>query len=108
MSPDGSNEQLAATNSLIDEIKALRDGTEELLILLEHIWQNREDLRFKVGVVVTGHGRDAIAETLCCYECDTDSPSSLVQALHDGWIDIACAEEAHGTNFVGWCPACQR
>jgi hypothetical protein len=103
-----SNDSSAATSNLIDEIKALGDSTEELLILLEHIWQNRDELRVKVSVVLGGNLREAVAETLCCYECDTASPSSLAQALHDGWIDIMSAEEAHGTNFVGWCPACQR
>src|SRR5438552_19212354 len=108
MHVERSGEQPALVTNLIDEIKALRDASEELFILLEHIWQNREDLRIKVSVVVNGEGREASAETLCCYECDMDSPDSLAQALHDGWIDITCAEEEHGTNFVGWCPSCQR
>jgi hypothetical protein len=99
---------LAATNSLIDEIKALRDSSEELLILLEHIWQNREDVRFNVSVVVTDHGREAMDESLCCYECNVDSPDSLAQALHDGWIDLSRADQEYSANYVGWCPGCQQ
>src|SRR2546429_5462030 len=61
--------------------------------LLEHIWQNREDLRFKVSVVTNDHGREAIAETLCCYECDADSPiadrkSTRLNSSH-GYISYA-------------------
>ncbi len=108
MNPNGSKEQLAATNSLIDEIKALRDSSEELLILLEHIWQNREDVRFNVSVVVTDNGREAIGESLCCYECNVDSPVSLAQALHDGWIDLSRADQEYSANYVGWCPGCQQ
>ena len=57
---------------------------------------------------VADRGRDSLAETLCCYECDAPSPPSLAQALDDGWIDLSRAEEVHDTNFVGWCPACQQ
>ncbi len=109
MNRNTTKDQLAATSTLIDEIKALRDSSEELFILLEHIWHNRDDWRFKVSVVLTGQGREALAETLSCYACEMESLDSLAQALHDGWIDVEyCAEEERSSNFVGWCPGCQR
>lgn len=97
-----------ATTSLIDEIKALRDSTEDLFILLEHIWQNRDDLRLQLSVVLTDRGREAIEESIGCYECDADAPPGLAQALHDGWIDIVYEPGGRAANFVGWCPGCQR
>lgn len=109
MSTDGSPASPDAVESLLAEVKALRDGTEELLILLSHIWQQRDDLRFKLSTIFTGCGREVVEETLACYECDTESPPSLAQALVDGWIDLQLAAAADvGVNFAGWCPACQR
>ena len=34
-----------ASTDLIGELKGVRDSVEELYILLDHIWRNREELR---------------------------------------------------------------
>jgi len=38
-------EQESATADLVDELRAVRDSVEELYILLDHIWKNRDELR---------------------------------------------------------------
>lgn len=105
---------------LSQEVRVLRQAIDEFRVDFTHLLRNLPDNLPPPYQHLTSlaesfalepaadHGRDVLAETLCCYECDTDSPASLSQALHDGWIDISCAEAAHGMSFVGWCPSCQR
>jgi hypothetical protein len=118
------NEQLDSlepeVEKLTEEVRVLRQAIDEFRVDFTHLLRNLPDnlpppyghlatLAESFGLEhVIDHDQDATSESLCCHECDTDSPSSVAQALHDGWIDISCAEEAYGTTFVGWCPSCQK
>src|SRR5438046_1263665 len=110
----------AAIVLLSQEVRVLRQAIDEFRVDFTHLLRNLPDnlpppyqhLRSLPESFALEHvaddDPDTIAETLCCYECDADSPDSLAQALHDGWIDLSCADPPHTVNYVGWCPGCQR
>jgi hypothetical protein len=94
---------------LIDELKAVRDSVEELYLLLDHIWRNRQELHDILEAedrLESAQGGEHVPETIACAWCDVDSPDSLAAALEEGWIDLCCDDGA-GWNYLGVCPECQ-
>ena len=90
-------------NELLDEIKALRNGVEELVIILDHIDRNRDEF---VDLLVTKRESAEIPETIACAMCDIDSPESLADALQAGWTRLQ-RDDGSGWNYLGVCPSCQ-
>lgn len=45
-------------------------------------------------------------ETLACFNCDCDSPNSIVEAVRQGWTDIEFWD-GHSAYFIGVCPSCR-
>jgi hypothetical protein len=114
-------ESLEATvEGLRQEVRVLRQAIDEFRVDFTHALRHLPDsltppyqhLRSLAESFAIEHAADAAdkqsSESLCCYECDAAPTVGLAAAVQIGWIDITCAEEAHGTEFVGWCPACQR
>ena len=80
MPPDDS-ERLAdsietASADLIGELKGVRDSVEELYILLDHIWRNREELRDIVAGLLEDKLEQSDAnESVACCQCNAFWPS---------------------------------
>lgn len=103
---------------LVQELRVLRLAIDEFRVDFAHLLRNLPDnlpppyrhLTTLAEAFAAEHstdrGSDSAADLLRCYECDTDPPPSLAQALRDGWIDVAFDDES--SAFVGWCPACQQ
>ena len=90
---------------LVAELQAVRDSTEELYILLDHIWRNREELHdILAGLREESAERDE--ETIACCQCDA-ATESLAMAVHEGWKDLQFDDE-QDWNYLGLCPACVR
>ncbi len=109
MIPDHS-ERLAdsletSANDLIAELQAVRDSVEELYILLDHIWRNREELRW----ILDGQAEERAekqGEAVCCVHCDA-SESSVAAAVKKGWTRLQ-ADDSPGWDFLGFCPDCRK
>lgn len=56
----------------------------------------------------TSQDSDAVAFSLSCVDCDTDSPSSFEEAIRVGWSRIRFTPESPAENFLGLCPECRR
>lgn len=82
------------SSDLIGEIKALRDAVDELQILLQHIWQNREELHLVLKDVTE-------SPRITCSSCDDDAPS-LAAAIEDGWQELTKGDD----RFYGMCSSC--
>jgi hypothetical protein len=94
-----------SAGDLIAELQAVRDGVEELYILLDHIWRNREELHDILAGL-----REEIAERddeiIACCHCDA-SPPSLAAAVREGWKDLQY-DDGQNWNYLGICPDCVR
>lgn len=95
----------STAQELIDELKAVRDSTEELYILLDHAWRNRQEL-FDVLAAKRQETIDESNEVVCCVRCDA-SCSSLAEAVQDQWISLQ-HDPCDSYDYLGMCADCQR
>ena len=63
-------DQLAHTietsaDELVGELKAVRDSVEELYILLDHVWRNREELHDILAGIIEKRTEES-NEVTCC------------------------------------------
>ena len=73
--------------NLIGELQTVRESVEELYLLLDHVWRNRNEL-----YDLLSHGADEGSErqdrqTVACCHCDTLLPT-LAVAVREGWTDF--------------------
>jgi len=95
-----------SADELVGELKAVRDSVEELYILLDHIWRNRDELRDIIESLPETRKPESVPETIACVDCDADSPDSLAAALEQGWTRLQ-RDDGTGWNYLGVCPECQ-
>ena len=93
-------ELLTNLRHIAEEIRPLTDAVDSLTTLLQHVWQNREELRQLV--------ERQSEETIFCTGCDTPSPPSLAEALRAGWTCLIDDEGNERGNYAGHCPDCTR
>jgi hypothetical protein len=102
---------------IAEEIRPLTDSVDSLYILLQHIWQNREELKELLNAVpedterdgerLQSGGRESLPpETLFCTCCDAVSNTTLALALRAGWQCIVDDEGNERGNYAGMCPGC--
>ena len=97
-----------ASSDLIGELKGVRDSVEELYILLDHIWRNREELRDIMGELLDDRADEREEnETVTCCLCNAVQPT-LATAVRQGWVDFQTDDEAEDWRYVGVCGDCQR
>jgi hypothetical protein len=92
---------------IAEEIRPLTDSVDSLYILLQHVWQNREEL-FELLNDPSEHNdsrNELPPETLFCTCCDACA-TSLARALRAGWQCIVDDEGNDRGNYAGMCPAC--
>ena len=87
-------------SELIEELHAVHDSVEELYLLLDNIWRNRDKLRDILGELI--ENRD---EIVACCHCDA-SPPSLAVAIKEGWTALQY-DDGPDWNYLGICPDCQ-
>jgi hypothetical protein len=94
-----------SASDLVGELKAVRDSVEELYLLLDHVWRNREELHdILAGLREEKAERDE--EIIACCHCDA-SPPSLAAAIREGWKDLQ-HDEGADWNYLGLCADCVR
>ena len=94
-----------SANDLICELQAVRDSVEELYILLDHIWRNRDELRdILAGLSETNVECDD--DTIACDHCDAGA-ASLAAAVREGWKDLQY-DDGPDQEYLGLCPDCVR
>jgi hypothetical protein len=94
-----------SANGLMGELQAVRDSVEELYILLEHMWRNRQELHDILAGIMEKRAEDS-AEVTCCVHCDASSPS-LAEAVKAGWTAFQ-HDPSDGWDYLGICPECAR
>ena len=94
-----------SADGLIEELHAVRDSVEELYILLDHIWRNREELR-DILASIREERAEREDEIIACCHCDA-SPPSLAAAVREGWKDLQF-DDGDNWNYLGLCPDCVR
>lgn len=77
---------------------------DNALIQLSDIEDLLKDVRKRLGEIQT-ETREAIAETVTCYSCDSFA-DSLAEAVKGGWESLTFAPDALSSNYLGDCPAC--
>jgi hypothetical protein len=103
-------DQLAHTietsaDELVGELKAVRDSVEELYILLDHVWRNREELHEIIAGIIEKRTEES-NEVTCCIHCDAFYPS-VAEAIKAGWTSLQ-HDPAEGWDYLGICAHCQR
>jgi len=103
-------DQLAHTietsaDELVGELKAVRDSVEELYILLDHVWRNREELHEILAGIIEKRTEES-NEVTCCVHCDAFHPT-LADAVKAGWTSLQ-HDPADGWDYLGICAHCQR
>jgi len=73
-STDSANKMEMTRPGLIDELKAVRDSVEELYLLLDHIWRNRQELHDILEAATedrleSARGGERLPETIACALC---------------------------------------
>jgi hypothetical protein len=96
---------------IAEEIRPLTDSLDSLYLLLQHVWQNRDELCELLGNIprhaaVENERETLPAETLFCTCCEATSGTSLAEALRPGWQCIIDDEGNERGNYAGMCPAC--
>ena len=92
-------------SDLMAELQSVRDGVEQLYLLLDHIWRNREEL-YDLFFAESGRNDNSEeTESIACALCDVDSPPSLAAAIREGWVRLQY-NDGPGWNFLGICPEC--
>lgn len=95
-----------ASTDLIAELKSVRDSVEELYVLLDHIWRNREELHdIMAGLLEERAEQSEDDQTVACRQCDA-LQASLAGAVQQGWTDFRCDDRGDGT-YVAICHDCQ-
>ena len=94
-----------SADELVGELKAVRDSVEELYILLDHVWRNREELHDILAGIIERRTEES-HEVTCCVHCDTFYPS-VAEAIKAGWTSLQ-HDPAEGWDYLGICPHCQR
>ena len=110
MTRDNSND-LADTiktsaGDLIEELHAVRDSVEELYILLDHIWRNREELHDILGELAERQAEERENEFVVCCQCHAGLPSLAVAVSH-GWTALQRDDEAEDWGYLAVCGGCQ-
>ena len=105
MMRDGSdrlaNANETSAGGLIEEVHAVRDSVEELYILLDHVWRNRQELHDILAAIKEENAaRDE--EIIACCHCDA-SPPSLAAAVREGWKDLQY-DDGVNWNYLGISP----
>jgi len=103
-------DQLAHTietsaDELVGELKAVRDSVEELYILLDHVWRNRDELHDILAGIIEKRTEES-NEVTCCIHCDAFYPS-VAEAVKAGWTSLQ-HDPAEGWDYLGICAHCQR
>jgi hypothetical protein len=106
----GSCDRLAdsirtSAGDLIEELHVVRDSVEELYVLLDHMWRNREELH-DILAALREESVERDDEIIACCHCDA-SPPSLAAAVKEGWKDLQY-DEGENWNYLGLCPDCVR
>jgi len=94
----------ARHEQLVGEIKALRDSVEELYLVLDHLWRNRNELRDLLNSNHAPIETYGIPENLCCADCNARI-GSLAEALQEGWSELA-RDDTGDWSYLGVCPRC--
>ena len=114
-SADGRRKQDELASELrhiAEEIRPLTDSIDSLYLLLQHVWQNREELYAILHASDQADGdhgpedESLPPETLFCTGCDTVAANSLARALRAGWQCIIDDEGNKRGNYAGMCPGC--
>ncbi|MFN0019444.1 MAG: hypothetical protein ACKVP0_14355 [Pirellulaceae bacterium] len=94
---------------IAENIEPLRDAVEQLHILLEYVYRNREELasllRPQSEPVILSTGEE-VPFALSCACCHADSPLSQADAIAAGWTGIEEDPEGRSWNYLGLCPGC--
>ena len=98
-------DQLAHTietsaDELVGELKAVRDSVEELYILLDHVWRNRDELHDILAGIIEKRTEES-NEVTCCLHCDAFYPS-VAEAIKAGWTSLQ-HDPAEGWDYLGIC-----
>ena len=96
-----------ASGGLIDELKAVRDSVEELYILLDHVWRNRQELYDILQNLAERHEEDREQERVVCCQCHAGA-ASLRVAVHNGWTSFQRDDEGEEWAYLGVCGSCQK
>ncbi|MGA2798014.1 MAG: hypothetical protein ABSE63_10565 [Thermoguttaceae bacterium] len=88
-------------NDLIEELHAVRDSVEELYLLLDNIWRNRNEIQNILKELI-----EKKEEIIACCHCDA-SPPSLAVAIQEGWTDFQF-DNGPEWDYLGICADCQR
>jgi hypothetical protein len=94
-----------SAGGLIEELHAVRDSVEELYILLDHIWRNREELHDILAAIIEKKTEES-NEVTCCIHCDAFCPS-VAEAIKAGWTSLQ-HDPTEGWDYLGICANCQR
>jgi len=94
-----------SADSLIAELQAVRDSVEELYLLLDRVWRNREELRSILESAIEDR-IEKQGEAVCCVHCDA-CEDSVAAAVREGWTRLQ-ADGSEGWDFLGVCPGCGR
>lgn len=93
-------------HGLKDSIDCLREGVDELYLVLDHLWRNREEIhRLLDTPAVPQKSSQRVAESLSCAECDATA-DSLSDALQNGWTRLQADLSGLSWNYLGICPSC--
>src|SRR5437016_3514394 len=103
-------ERIASDLRIIAEnIEPLRDAVEQLHILLEYVYRNREELATllhpRSAPVVLSTGEEVPFALACSH---IDSALSRAEAIADGWTGIDEDLQGLSWNFLGLCPDCAK
>lgn len=103
MTQDALPKNTEAQADLIKELGAVRDSVEELYLLLDHMWRNREELRDILSGSFWKQREQPEPLKLRCFSCHTDPPPTLEAALELRWTELQTDED---DGYVGLCPTC--
>lgn len=85
-------------DQLIGELQAVKEGVEELVIILDHLYRNREEI---ADLLTT---KESKVESTICENCDAFC-DSLAEALKKGWTNLQ-ENDTLSANYSGLCPTC--
>jgi hypothetical protein len=91
---------------LIGELKGVRDSVEQLYILLDHIWRNREELHDVMAELLEDRSEQCREdETVACCRCNA-LQSSLATAVRQGWANFQY-DRGDDWMYLAVCRECQ-
>jgi hypothetical protein len=98
--PELNENLLSDLSHLVNEVKGLRDSVEELYVLLDHVWRNRDELHEVLNGLRIAEPEEV--KNIACIACHAIENISGAEALHRGWKEVGEEEE----GYAGLCPAC--